>query len=367
MVADIEIALKDCEDENTSDILRHDVSNILHSAICRQTSPEEKYFISLQNKTKEFFNEHPEILVLKSDKGAKTAFMLADQHQVLTDEMLGDTNTYKIITDPTSTIQRMNNTVVKELFETQSIDFNTKRKLTTYTAIAPRAYFLPKCHKPTLSLRPIVADINGPTRKSAEFLATILGKLPKSPFFVRNSYDFKDCITTYTINSNEKLISLDVVSLFTNAPICDIREIISRRWPEIQQLTKLPKHQFLKLFDLCTNNSYFMYKGQVYKQIFGTPMGSPISCIITEILMDDILSKAISAIKRELDYDIRLLKKYVDDICAIVPSNLIYEVLAIFNSFNEHIQFTIEMEVENRLPFLDILIKRDLNGVLSTE
>lgn len=43
------------------------------------------------------------------------------------------------------------------------------------------------------------------------------------------------------------------------------------------------------------------------------------------------------------------------------------EVLALFSHFHEKLQFTMEMECNMRIPFLDMRIERDLEGDLSTD
>lgn len=73
------------------------------------------------------------------------------------------------------------------------------------------------------------------------------------------------------------------------------------------------------MFNLVADNCYFSYDNITYKQIFGTPMGSPISFSVTEMLMDDILEKAREMVKQHLDTEIKVLKKYVDDIFLKIP------------------------------------------------
>lgn len=50
-----------------------------------------------------------------------------------------------------------------------------------------------------------------------------------------------------------------------------------------------------------------------------------------------------------------------------MPKSQIQSTLNIFNSYNKHLQFTIEEETNNQIPFLDLLITRDENQKLTTE
>jgi hypothetical protein len=53
-----------------------------------------------------------------------------------------------------------------------------------------------------------------------------------------------------------------------------------------------------------------------------------------------------------------LWKRYVDDCIAIVPTDKINEILQYINSINDSIQFTHEIENDNKLAFLDIMIEK---------
>lgn len=50
--------------------------------------------------------------------------------------------------------------------------------------------------------------------------------------------------------------------------------------------------------------------------------------------------------------------RYVDDIFVIIDRDEVEETLRILNQYHKDIKFTMEMEDEGRIPFLDLLIKR---------
>ena len=60
-----------------------------------------------------------------------------------------------------------------------------------------------------------------------------------------------------------------------------------------------------------------------------------------------------------------LWKRYLDDVLAIIPKNKIDHHLNFINSLNPSIQFTVDIEQNSRLPFLDLLIIRAPSGNLS--
>lgn len=64
------------------------------------------------------------------------------------------------------------------------------------------------------------------------------------------------------------------------------------------------------------------------------------------------------ALKR-LPFNITLIKVYVDDTFLIAPEDSTDILLQTFNSVHEKIQFTMEVESDQSLPFLDTLVTRN--------
>ncbi|XP_055604749.1 uncharacterized protein LOC129752983 [Uranotaenia lowii] len=92
-------------------------------------------------------------------------------------------------------------------------------------------------------------------------------------------------------------------------------------------------------------------------------MGSALSPILADIVLNTLLETSIN----KLDFPVIILKKYVDDLFLILPEDKIQSTLEIFNSYDEHLQFTAEEETDGRLPFLDMTVIRNQNNTLDTE
>lgn len=58
------------------------------------------------------------------------------------------------------------------------------------------------------------------------------------------------------------------------------------------------------------------------------------------------------------------MKRYVDDVVAIVKIAKLNDVINAINNICSDIPFTHELEVDGRLPFLDLLIIRNNDGSL---
>lgn len=320
---------------------------------------------SLYQKSKRFLKEHPQALLMNADKGNVTVLIPRDDYERLSYDIINNRQSIQPLSrDPTSTIQQKANKIVSSLRNKGRIDAATAKKLMIYNSYFPTYYGLPKIHKPVLSLRPIISSIQAPNSKIAQWLTDILTEAynKDNRYFVKDSFEFASFVNGFTLPEGYVLVSLDVTSLFTNIPIELVVNSIQRRWQSISNFCSLTLSEFLELTRFVFDTTYFAYNGQFYKFLIGTPMGATISPIIAQYVMDDLLDDCIARLPFHLPY----LKKYVDDTNTAVPEGKEDDVLAIFNSYNEHLQFTIEKENDNAVPFLDVLVIRE-NNILVTD
>ena len=153
---------------------------------------------------------------------------------------------------------------------------------------------------------------------------------------------------------NYVLISLDVSSLFTNVPHELVLEGLKKRFHQVVVSTNIPEFEFIACVKFLLNSTYFTFNNKLYEQVYGTPMGSPISPILADIVMQDLETYCLKNIK----FDIPVLIRYVDDILALVPIDKIDYIIGVFNSFHPRLEFTHEMENNNRINFLETTIIR---------
>jgi len=145
------------------------------------------------------------------------------------------------------------------------------------------------------------------------------------------------------LDSDYDLISLDIVALFTNIHIELAIKSLNTRWEKIKGGTMIPKGKFLIAVRMVLDSTFFTFNRKFYKQKFGTPMGSPLSPIIADLVMEDLETNALNNISFRLPFYYR----YVDDIMLAVPHNKSKDVLDIFNSFHPRLQFIIELGITN--------------------
>ena len=157
---------------------------------------------------------------------------------------------------------------------------------------------------------------------------------------------------------HEVLVSFDVVSLFPSIP--ENIQIIDNKWDIIQKHTTMTKKLFLEIVNFCIADSiYFLYSKNIYRQLKGMPMGYPASPVIADIVMENLLDECMD----KLTIKPRFLTKYVDDLFGIIDKNYIDEALKTLNAYHKEIKFTVEMEHNNKLAYLDTMITKDKNTI----
>lgn len=217
-------------------------------------------------------------------------------------------------------------------------------------------------HKKGIPLRPIVSCIQSLFYKLSKYLASCLKPIiGLNDFYIKDSWHFKEFIEQVEINPNFKLVSFDVTSLYTNIPIELVERIIRNKWTLICKYTKLPLKEFLRATELCLTLTYFQFKDLFYKQTFGCAMGSPISSVIAQLVLEDLEENII----KNYDHKINFYKRYVDDCITAIDETFINDFLSQLNSYHPKLQFTFEMEKNNSINFLDLTLIKKNNKILT--
>lgn len=174
-----------------------------------------------ERKAIKTLQEDNSILVLPADKGRATVVMDKAQCDEKMNSLLDDRKTYKKLTiDPTPSVERKMNALLLQLKRKGAITDDQYSKLKWSAGRLPLLYGLPKVHKPTDPLRPVVSFVHSPTYQLSKYLARILSPLVgNSPSHVRNSHTFAQFAHAESLQKGKLLVSFDVVSLFTNVPV----------------------------------------------------------------------------------------------------------------------------------------------------
>lgn len=365
LIAEVEECIKTIRDEKERDLARNRFTHRLIEYKRGGGTKNERatYILKVYTDTQKLlYGYKNDIVITSADKGNKTVILYRTEYISKMQEIIGDKNTYKTMrNDPTNKLQRQNNKMINDLFKDNQISEQLKIKLNCNSAAAPRLYGLPKIHKKDTPLRPISSSIHVPCYKLSKHIGEILKNLISEEYNVKNATQVKEELKVLTLKEDDVVISFDAVSLFTNIPIYLAIKIIMKKWSTLSQHTDIKRNDFLKILNFCLNdNNYFMLDKTIYNQVFGMPMGNPLSPYIADIVLDYLLDETIHNLKQK-NITITKIFKYVDDILAVVNKNDCYIILAELNSHHKKLQFTVEEETNNTLAYLDMKIIRNNN------
>ena len=120
-----------------------------------------------------------------------------------------------------------------------------------------------------MPLRPITSSRYSPTYELAKFFLPILEPLQgNTATFVKNSKHFVEILNSKEIKPEDRFISFDVESLYTNVPVKEALNIIQIRLEQDQTMenrTSFPVNAIIKLLECCVNNSYFQEKRSFFQ------------------------------------------------------------------------------------------------------
>ena len=117
------------------------------------------------------------------------------------------------------------------------------------------------------------------------------------------------------------------------------------------------------LFHFATSRTHFLFKASFYDQIDDVAMGSPLALVLANLFMGhhkNIWLETYRASK------ILFYRRYVDDTFCVFETEQDALLFFDFNIRHPNIPFTMEKEVDHRLPFLDVFIHNHSKGPTTT-
>ena len=120
--------------------------------------------------------------------------------------------------------------------------------------------------------------------------------------------------------------------------------------------------RFKELLLLACSNILFSFNSSLYRQVDGMPMGSNLGPKMASFAMDMLESKMDTFVGNKPVF----YRRYVDDCFLIFNRKEGIKIFFVFlNSLDDDLQFTVEMEVDNNICFLDTKISNSRDGTLS--
>ena len=117
----------------------------------------------------------------------------------------------------------------------------------------------------------------------------------------------------------------------------------------------------MELLLLCTKNVHFTCNRQIYIQVDGVAMGSPLAPLLADIFMIELKWSLIPNLSK-----VKFWRRYVDNTVYFVKIGSIEYIRSVLSSFHINIQFTYEVESNTKFSFLDVLLKRNDKNITTT-
>lgn len=357
--------------------IKRDIGNILNCKVSNvkdnNTSPNST---KIQNTIKSIKHKikNNNLIITSADKNAGLVIIKKDEYIKKTEQFFQSNNVTKLKSNPIkSFIIEVNKTL--SFCRPTLLKFDSDIiKLKNRNAKTPILYSLIKLHKPDKSIRPITSCINSPTQKIAKFINHIFTHILKytSPHSVLNSNKLIQNLQNI-MPTNQKFImaSFDITNLYTNIPIQQTIHLITNilysnsDLVSKYNLSPIDIENLISLTQLTTEQNFFNFNDCTYKMEDGLPMGSPISGLLANIYIDN-LEKEIEKLP---DFNnVLAWFRYVDDILCLWKKDItsIHHFHHIINNIS-NIKFTIEIETNNQINFLDLTLIRTNSNDLKYE
>ena len=168
----------------------------------------------------------------------------------------------------------------------------------------------------------------------------------------------------HTIHEDEIMVSLDDEALYTNVPIEDALVIIKKLLENDETLsdrTLLSPKNVLDLLEFLVRTTFFIFNGTYYQQTEGVAMGGLPLSIVSEIYMQATVTTALTT----TNHPLKVWELHVDDVFSIIRKSNLHHLLQHINSLHPKTKFTMEIEQNSQLPFLDTLIQGNSDNTIS--
>lgn len=338
------------------------IANILKKRSNIQYNDTVQWLCFVAERTGRFFDENKDVFATKSDKGGHTVVISVSEYEECLNSMLNDGNYDELDTNPLPSLVSTEIKLMKFFSSNNKTKSNEalKRYRVAFQPnllILAKFYGLPKVHKEVFTLRPIMAMNGAPGFYTGKIFDLMLNTVfPRSNFHIKDSFEFKETLSTITLNRDDILVSFDVVSMFTSIPKDLVRSIILEKREKFLCYYGLGKRPLERVIDFLLNEcTTFTALDKIYKQKNGLPMGSCISPTLARITMDVVIEHLLVNLP-----EVNFIKVFVDDTITAMKADDVDRALNVLNNFNASIKFTCERESEDhKINFLNMTLIRE--------
>ena len=169
-----------------------------------------------------------------------------------------------------------------------------------------------------------------------------------------------DSLKTIKPKQGDVCRTFDIKSLYTCVPLEETinmvaDDVYSNENLSVFTKSKITKKVFKNILKTCSQ-SIFCFNNQVFKQIDGLSMGSPLAPLLANWFVSKLETNLLNEIQP------KMYTRYVDDIFTIFSNEeMANELNQKLNTLHQYIVFTMESNTSNKLPFLDISVNLEEN------
>ena len=261
-------------------------------------------------------------------------------------------------------LRKLHRKLMDQLIAMGIKDFKEQRRFAVTGPVMASMALLIKVHKKNFPGRAYVSQIYDRNYKICKELTDILNPIDeKGHSFVKDTYHFKEMLAQVEMQHGFMVGSLDIVGMFPNIPVKKALEVVREELENDQDLslrTDWGVDDIMKLLEISIETYFKTLDGNIYFQRDGLPIGKSISKPIAGIYMHWFERTYVFGENSSFRDKIVFWKRQMDDIFFVW--NGTKEELELFvwhlNGFEYKIQFTLEVEKNRYLPFLDVGITR---------
>ena len=299
----------------------------------------------------------PDITIRKADKSNTfVIFNTQDYQQKLNDMLADETKFKKINCNPIEPLKKK----INGLIDAINLTTNNSPLMKLVGHYKPGyVYGNAKIHK-NLSdppLRAIISQIGSPAYDISQKLNNLLKKYTPNKYGINSTDEFIQIIKSK--RPTGMIASIDAVNLFTMVPVMATIDIILDTAYNHKDLPPpdIPKYIMKDLLVVCTTENPFMSpSGDIYKQVDGVSMGNPLGPLFANFYMANLENSVLDNLPTADKPAIYCW--YVDDIFIACQNTGILENIKKQLEENSVLSFTLELEINRKLPFLDTIITR---------
>lgn len=329
------------------DSIREHISNHIteykENQFIKHSSEVRDFFTAALSETKKFLKNNEDLTLTQADKANASIIMDKTTYILKVEQLLSDRTTYTPLRQSSNAAyQKINQKLLERMTKSKLMKtMEASEAVRTETNIA-NMYVLIKTHKKDNPPRPIVNTCGTPgytlAKKVTNYL-TLNGR-DTTKYNVLNSQAAIKIIETTRILPDMKFHSYDAKSMFTNISVDKAIQALIKR----KDTLKLSNDILSLIIDVikfvCITNTEISFNNKIYKQTSGLRMGSSLSPILADFVMEDLLDKIFTQVQRP-----HLFIKYVDDVLTVVTDEIHEKIFKYLNEADNELKF--ENETEN--------------------